>query len=457
MKRAIVVVDLGFGDAGKGLVTDYLVRTEGAGLVVRFNGGAQSGHNVVTEDGRHHTFSQFGSGSLRGARTVLTRHVLLDPDALVREAGVLEDAGVTEPLHRLRVSNAARVVTPYHRALGRLRELARGGTRHGSCGAGVGEAVRDSICYPAHTVTAADLLDPVGLRDRVEDVRARKWREACGLSPAPGTERLFASEMGIFGDDSISHRWIESHAAVRAAGITGEDRVLEEWLQSEECVLFEGAQGVLLDEDFGFHPHTTWSKTTSRNAIEVVEQLSPEAELEVVGVLRAVSCRHGPGPFPTEWRQGSLEISEHNRSGPWQGPMRYGWFDEVLARYAIACDGSVDRLALTFLDALPDHGWPAAVAYEIGGPLDTGLSGQCRCENGLLTAVEPPQLPASLSSQEALGRLLIEVKPRLDGSPSDPVSVVGRVERALDRPVELTGFGPTAGHVVRRLAARRTA
>ena len=125
--RAFAVVDLGFGDAGKGLLTDFLVRRTGASVVVRFNGGAQAGHNVVTSDGRHHTFSQLGAGSfVSGVRTFLSRDVVVHPTALLREAEALREKGVRGALERVAISEHARIVTPYHQALNRLRELARG-------------------------------------------------------------------------------------------------------------------------------------------------------------------------------------------------------------------------------------------------------------------------------------------------------------------------------------------
>src|ERR1700683_2211088 len=123
-KRAAIVVDLGFGDAGKGLVTDFLTHSMGATLVVRFNGGAQAGHNVVTADGRHHTFSQLGSGTLvPGVRTPPTSRVVVHPTALLLEDAHLESVGVDDALPRLTVSPEALVVTPFHQAACRVREL----------------------------------------------------------------------------------------------------------------------------------------------------------------------------------------------------------------------------------------------------------------------------------------------------------------------------------------------
>src|SRR5215813_11082770 len=124
--RAFIVVDLGFGDSGKGLLTDFLVRRTSAGLVVRFNGGAQAGHRVIAPDGRSHTFAQFGAGTLAGGRTFLSRHVLVHPTALLREGAALEQSGVREVFSRIAISENARLITPFHQAANRLREMIRG-------------------------------------------------------------------------------------------------------------------------------------------------------------------------------------------------------------------------------------------------------------------------------------------------------------------------------------------
>src|SRR5207248_6354838 len=126
----LVVVDLGYGDAGKGTVVDWLCASRPVHTVVRFNGGAQAGHNVVTPDGRHYTFAQFGAGTFHpGVRTHLSRHVVVDPLALVAEADHLVAVGVPGPLGRLTVDRSALLATPYHRAANRARERARGAGR----------------------------------------------------------------------------------------------------------------------------------------------------------------------------------------------------------------------------------------------------------------------------------------------------------------------------------------
>ena len=181
----VIVVDLGYGDAGKGTVVDWLcsrpgsgTRAPGLGLpgsrtVVRFNGGAQAAHNVVTPDGRHHTFAQFGSGTFTpGVRTHLSRFMLVDPLALAAEAAHLAAAGVADALDRLTVDRDALLTTPYHRAANRARELARGAGRHGSCGMGIGETARYALDYPADAPRAGDCDAPRRLARKLTLLRA---------------------------------------------------------------------------------------------------------------------------------------------------------------------------------------------------------------------------------------------------------------------------------------------
>ena len=145
----VIVVDLGYGDAGKGTVVDWLCsRQDGRPVhaVVRFNGGAQAAHNVITRDGRCHAFAQFGAGTFTpGVRTHLSRFVLIDPLALAAEAAHLASLGLADALDLLTVDRDALLTTPYHQAANRAREIARGNDRHGSCGMGIGETARYAL------------------------------------------------------------------------------------------------------------------------------------------------------------------------------------------------------------------------------------------------------------------------------------------------------------------------
>lgn len=423
--RAFLLADLGFGDAGKGLLTDFLVRRTGATVVVRYNGGAQAGHNVVTPDGRHHTFAQFGSGTfVEGVRTFLSRHVVIHPTALLAEAAALREKGVPDALARLRISEKALVITPFHQAANRLRELARGAGRHGSCGVGVGEAVGDALEHPDEAIVAGDLRDLARLRPRLVRIRERKRREVEALA-LPSSEAA-ARELGAFAGGDLLDRWLAGAARLAAMGLIAEDAVLADWLAGAGAAVFEGAQGVLLDEWAGFHPYTTWSTCTLENALGLLAEAAPGAEVRRIGVLRSHAVRHGPGPLPTETPELRPAVREHNVSGDWQGAVRYGWFDAVLARYALEAVSPLDALALTHLDAPARMGgWRTCARYE---------------ETARLAAPEG----RSLDRQARLADLLFRARPVLEECEPEEEAVVRRTEEILGRAVDLISKGPRA-------------
>ncbi|MCW6006202.1 adenylosuccinate synthetase [Micromonospora sp. CPCC 205371] len=403
--RHVMVADLGYGDAGKGTVVDWLcaqgIDGKPVTAVVRYNGGGQAAHTVVLPDGRRHAFAQFGAGSFRpGVRTHLSRFMVVDPLALATEADHLAAAGVADPFGRLTIDRAALLATPYHRAANRAREIARGADRHGSCGKGVGEAMAYHLAHPDDAPRVADCRDPAVLGDKLALLRDRLTAEL-GPLPAPPVDaaidayRGFAAVVSIV-DGSHLHDLL-------AAG----------------PVVFEGAQGVLLDEWHGFHPYTTWSTTTFANADTLLAEAGHTADR--LGVLRTVTTRHGPGPLVTE--DTALPLTDpHNPTNPWQGRFRFGHFDAVAHRYALDVAGGVDGIALTHLDAVS----PAlrmCVAYDWTGRLEPGPHGD-------------------LDRQEALTRRLTKTTPvYTDIRPDDWVAAVAD---ALRTPVVLTSHGPTA-------------
>ncbi|MGC7098720.1 adenylosuccinate synthetase [Amycolatopsis lurida] len=342
----VVVVGLGFGDEGKGAVVDALCAARPTTAVIRFNGGAQAAHNVVAE-GRHHTFSQFGAGTFAGVPTHLSRFVLVEPFALATEARQLEAAGVRNPLTLLSVDGRALLTTPFHIHANRAREDARGDLRHGSCGKGIGETVWYSLREPGDAPTVADCARPSVLRRKL-DALARFYAPLA--TPPHSVDEL----VSLYRDFADAVRTTDSGEAARLA-----DR---------GRVVFEGAQGVLLDEHHGFHPHTTWSTTTPHNARELLAG-RPHT---VLGVVRTYHTRHGAGPFPTEDPAVLARFPErHNGTGEYQGAWRAGHLDATLLDYAIAaCDG-VDALAVTHLDADRPRVVlePGAPAVELDDPL----------------------------------------------------------------------------------------
>lgn len=450
-QQVAVVADLGFGDAGKGLLTDYLVRALGATLVVRYNGGAQAGHTVVAPDGRTHVFSQFGAGTfVPGVRTFLSRHVVVHPTALLREAAVLSKKGVDDPLTRLGMSENALVITPFHQALGRLRELVRCDRRHGSCGVGVGETVRQALAEPSMTVRAGDLGDRRRLEAKASAIRSTLGplarRLALSLRGRSGAD----TEAELFGSDDVLDAWVEETAAVSSAAAILPDRELGGWMSRAGVAVFEGAQGVLLDEWCGFHPFTTWSRCTFDNAEELLSEYAPDSERERIGVLRSHAVRHGPGPLPTETAGLAGFVEDVSRAGPWQGRVRYGWFDSVLARYALECAGPIDRLVITHMDLLERlDRWPACSSYRVvrRSGRGEGLAGHLSPDASLGSLPAEPAA-RSVRRQARMTRLLSGVEPILQSCRAEPEAVIEHIERSLGRPVDLLSFGPKAAQVV---------
>jgi adenylosuccinate synthase len=361
--KAIIVAGLGFGDEGKGTITDFLVRQHSAKLVVRYNGGPQAAHHVVTSDGRTHCFSQFGAGTLAGAATHLSRFMFIDPLAIIREADHLREIGVADPFALLTIDPDAYIITPYHVAMNQLREILRGDQRHGSCGRGVGELAADIHNQEWHILSAYNL-----------------WQQpTCGSSfvTAGRIRDRFMDEVRTIGvpRDSLTAALLDKLEAHPTTWLPDmQERLAVCQLRLEQTsnvlrtqtgtVIFEGAQGVLLDEKHGFAPHTTWSNCTFDNAFTLLHEAKVEPLVKRVGVLRSYATRHGAGPFPTESSDlNHLIADDHNQANRWQGALRAGHFDLPLARYAVQACSGVDELAITYMDKFVAP-WSVATGYE---------------------------------------------------------------------------------------------
>ncbi|MEU1431053.1 adenylosuccinate synthetase [Nocardia sp. NPDC005746] len=412
--RHLIVVDLGFGDAGKGATVDWLCSPR-AGLdvsaVVRFNGGAQAAHNVVA-DGRHHTFRQFGSGTLSGVPTLLSRHMLVEPLALAAEARELAAMGVAHPLSLLYADERALLTTPIHGAANRRREDTRGTARHGSCGIGIGETASYALDHDAPRV--ADCARPdvlrrklIALEEHYAPLLAGGRHRYDPIDDLVAAYTAFAGAVAILPGEQL-------------AGFARSGRLV-----------FEGAQGVLLDEWRGTHPYTTWSTVEPRNARDMLARIG--APGYVLGVTRAYLTRHGAGPFPTE--DPALSIPEpHNGTGVYQGAFRRGHLDPLLLRYAIDACGGIDGLAVNHLDAVGDI--RTATGYlTADGCVD-------RLDCGVWQDLE---------HQRGLTDLLSAATPALADLPGD---VPGYLEAELGAPVVLTAHGPDRADRTVRITAQ---
>jgi adenylosuccinate synthase len=407
MKTAIVTVGLGFGDEGKGATVDFLCRRLQADLVVRYSGGCQAAHNVVLPDGRRHVFAQFGAGTLAGVDTYVGPQVIINPLALGREAAHLAELGIDDPYDTLTVHPHALVTTHFQQTLNRLRERARGARRHGSCGHGIGETRSYWLRHGSDAIRAHDLKDFDVLRAKLELLRQRLLLDL----------QTFANPL-CAGDDLELDMAISAEAVAERLVAESEKIRLGAKVPDCEIAVFEGAQGILLDECYGFHPHTTWGTVTAHHAFELARQARAQ-RLMTLGVTRAFTSRHGAGPLPTHDSELTARLTDRgNPSNAWQGDLRMGWLDMVLLRYASRAVGPLDGLAVTWLDEVERT--KVCTAY-------TGMDGPT-----------PPTLP-DLARQEALNVSLAEARPIYrEESRSGVLGLMREVA-----PIWFESYGPT--------------
>jgi len=344
--HSYIVVGLAFGDEGKGSWVDHLCRKHNINTVVRFNGGAQAKHYVTTESGTTHGFSQFGSHSfMSGAKTLLSRFMLIEPMELLQEVYELNRKGIAAPLRNLYISEQAPIIPFSNLMLNRIMETARGSKRHGSCGLGIGLTQRDIDEGGKPVIRAGDLKHRVSLVAKLRDhlaltiEEAKKWDAAYESSDYRHLQNA----------EEVLHKYVDvySELGVRAH-IIPEAAFLS--VLRRQPVVFEGAQGALLDQNQGTFPHCTRSTTTPENARRLLFDANFSGDVTSYGLLRAYSTRHGAGPMPTESKLLTVPPCD-NAMGPWQGAFRTGWFDAVAARSALLFS-PVDQVVLTNLDRL---------------------------------------------------------------------------------------------------------
>jgi len=357
MKKAFIVTDLMFGDSGKGTITDYLAKTHDASLVVKFNGGSQAAHNVVLPNGTHFTFSQFGSGSFQGANTYLSEYVSVDPLAMLAEGDALSGIMDTNAFTLMGVNAKCPIITPYHKAYNRALEEHRGDSRHGSCGVGHGICVEMQKDGTAPTLYFGEL--------RSSSIVWRKLREICEHL----VKKAWSSGFSISG---LDHYEINNDFK-KLYDLVTEVYNPNPMLNNCQTVIFEGAQGALLDEWHGFNPHTTWSTTTRKNADSIIKKytqefglINDEVKVHNYGVMRTYMTRHGAGPFPSETKEPMKGwiFDDHNSTGDWQGTFRTGFLDLPLLKYALSFAG-VNSIALTHWDTMSAY-FSYVKSYEDG-------------------------------------------------------------------------------------------
>ena len=345
-----ILVGAQWGDEGKGKIIDFL--TEEVEYVVRTQGGANAGHTVIIGD-KQFVLHLIPSGILRGsASCVIGNGVVIDPINLTEEIDGLAKSNI-DVAGKLFISHQAHLVLPLHRALDRAREAAKGNQKIGTTGRGIGP-------------TYSDKASRTGLR-LVDLVREERFRERYTARLAEANRQLEAAGVETVSLDETLPQLLEAGRRLQPY-VTDTVDLLHRELAAGRSMLFEGAQGTLLDIDHGTYPYVTSSNTTS-GGICTGAGVPPTAINAVMGVAKAYTTRVGEGPFPTEDSGLTDRLHEMGREfGATTGrPRRCGWFDAVAVRYAVALNG-IDTIALTNIDGLDAvETLRVCVGYEVDG------------------------------------------------------------------------------------------
>ena len=413
----VAVIGAQWGDEGKGKIVDWL--SERADIIVRFQGGHNAGHTLVI-DGTTYKLSLLPSGVVRrGKQSIIGSGVVIDPVALLDEIDRLCDQGVVVTPDNLLVAETACLILPIHTAVDRAREKARGKGKIGTTGRGIGPAYEDKVARRA--IRLCDLENKAHLKSLLDNLTAHhnSWLASMGediLTPESLLEGLLQVRERLLPYKGPA--WLHLNQAARRG----------------KRILFEGAQGVLLDVDYGTYPYVTSSNTISSQAA-TGSGVGPHRIGYVLGIAKAYTTRVGSGPFPTECAN---EIGERlgtrgREFGTVTGrKRRCGWFDACLTRQSLMIAG-VDGIALTKLDVLD------------------GFDQLKICTGYKLDGQSLSHLPAASDQQERV-EPIYETLPGWDEStagarsfadlPANAVKYIRRIEELIETPVALLSTSP---------------
>jgi adenylosuccinate synthase len=444
--NAILIADLGYGDAGKGSIVDYLTRTTQAHTVVRYNGGAQAAHNVITPDGGHHTFAQFGSGTfVPGTRTHLSRFMMVHPLAMLAEERHLRSVGISDAFPRVSLDREALITTPFQQSANRLKEIARGDGRHGSCGMGVGETMSDWLEHGSQVLFAGDLPNRPAVVKKLRFLRDTKIAQLEGMLGDLAKLESAREELNVLVDPEMIETSADVYRYFSELVAIVEPAHLSRILSAPGTTIFEGAQGVLLDEWYGFYPYNTWSTLTFKNADTLLHENLFDGQILRLGLTRGYGTRHGAGPFVTEDADLTARVQDqHNQNNAWQRQFRVGSLDFVALRYALAVTGRVDGLVLTNLDRMDAMSqWRTCDLYQYAGD-KTNLKDYFDLRGPFISDIKVPADPTHLGRQAELTHLLFKMKPVYVDLEKDSRAYIEFISQTLNVPVAITSTGPTA-------------
>lgn len=374
MKNIKIVIGANFGDEGKGITTDFFCKQfpkKQKVLNVRFNGGSQAGHTVVQEDGRRHVFHNFGAGSFNpNVTTYLTEYSFVDPISFLREKEELKALGICP---NVQMDTCTNIILPYDIFLNQILEISRGNNRHGSCGCGIWECLQRTKIkryiplYFRYTDEEKIKKSILNIRDTYYYPKIKEY----GLTIPENYKKLFESEQ------LIENFIFDVRKMIVDIPLTPKHEIFKEF----NNIVFEGAQGLLLDWDNReYMPHLTASHTGLKNVEELLKYIDKPYRKEICYVTRTYFTRHGAGKFLTETAKENLRYPVQDKTNVfnvWQQSFRWGYFDLPLFLKTIQKDLKLENtnkyilsLAVTHCDetnnnlVLPDNDMPVEKLKE---------------------------------------------------------------------------------------------
>jgi len=410
---ATVVIGTQWGDEGKGKIVDYFAKD--AEFVVRFQGGNNAGHTIVVGD-EVYKLHIVPSGVIQGKKGVIGNGCVVDPVVLNEELKMLEKRGI--PLN-LFISDRAHVIMPYHKLLDGAEERLRGSGKIGTTKRGIGPCYSDKIARRG--IRIGDLLDEERLRNRLQRI-------------LPGKKALF----GVYtideplDEEKLVETYLQLGSSIKPY-VTDTTLLLDNAFKNNKQVLFEGAQGTMLDVDFGTYPFTTSSHVISGGVCTGVG-VGPQRLGSIIGIVKAYTTRVGEGPLPTELTDETgthLQQQGHEFGTTTSRPRRCGWLDLMVVRHSCMLSG-ITHLAITKLDVLNRlEKVKVCIGYKLNG----------KRINGFPSAIEDVSKVEPVY-KEFSGWDKIETPSKLTDLPKQAQDYLSFIESYLDIPIHVVSTGP---------------
>ncbi|NIP29057.1 MAG: adenylosuccinate synthase [Candidatus Dadabacteria bacterium] len=415
----VVVVGTQWGDEGKGRIVDLIA--EKVDIVVRYQGGNNAGHTIVT-DGKSIVLHHLPSGIIReGKLSLIGNGVVVDPKIFLEEVSALQKAGYSVGPSNLKISDKVHVIMPYHKKIDISREKLLGNKKIGTTGRGIGPVYEDK--YARRGIKISDIIEPDSLYNRLKAVLNERNLYLTKVLESDALEF-----------DEIYNEYIE-YGKILKPFVCDVSKLLYESIGSNKDILFEGAQGTLLDVDFGTYPYVTSSNAGS-GGVFVGTGINPKSIDYIVGVTKAYTTRVGEGPFPTE-ESGDLEERLRVEGGEYGATTgrsrRCGWLDIVALNYSARING-ISAFALTKLDVLSGFKTiKICTSYKYNGNILNEFPSNIDILSKCVPVFEELEgWEEDLSNFKSIKQL-----------PSNAIKFINRIEQLTNIPTWLVSVGPS--------------